>query len=409
MDTHPETLTTVPAPGALHAGRTQAVAAALVFVGAASFAGMLIAGDQRHAWASLLQGLIVPTWIALGGLFFIAVHSVCGGAWITPVRRVMEGLTAGLPLTVVAFGLIAAFGGSYLYEWVAHPAGPGHLALFHAHQGASSKAGWMTASRWILTTSVILFLWLFLRSLLVGLSLRQDRGASIARAHLRLSVVYLFVLALSFTLFCWDMLLSLHLAFASTMWGVYCFTSAVQTFLAATVLAALWLRAGPLARAIPEHTLHDLGTWTLGWGCFCAYIAFAQYLVIYYANMDEETVFLLARLQHGYGTAYAAEFALRFLLPFAALMSQSMRARPAALAAVSALIVLGNWMDWSWIIAPAFSPNAYRPFWDLPTLAVGLGFAGALLLLAIAFWRRHGLLAVGDPRLLPTINAEHLH
>ena len=412
MDNHPEPLTAVPVPPALHATRLTAVAAALVVIGAASFVGMLLAGEQRHAWASLLQGMIIPTWIGVGGLFFIAVHSVCNGGWITPLRRVMEGLTAGLPLTLAAFGLIAGLGASYLYEWVAHPTGQAHLALFHAHNGVSSKASWMTWNRWVATSICIIMLWMFMRKLLVGLSLRQDQGtgaAAIARVHLRTSIVWLFVFALTFTLFTWDMLLSLHVGFASTMWGVYCFTSAVQTFLAVTVVAAVWLRSGPLARIIESHTLHDLGTWTLGWGCFCAYIAFAQYLVIYYANMDEETVFLLTRLQHGYGAAYAAEYALRFLLPFAALMSQSMRARPAALAAVSALILLGNWMDWSWIIMPAFSPNLYQPFWDLPTLAVGLGFAGALLLLALAFWRRHGLVPKGDPRLLPTINAEHLH
>ncbi len=110
MENHPEPLTAVPVPPALHAPRLSAVAAALVFIGLASFAGMLLAGQQRHAWASLLQGLIIPTWIGVGGLFFIAVHSVCNGGWITPLRRVMEGLTAGLPLTLAGFGLIAGAG-----------------------------------------------------------------------------------------------------------------------------------------------------------------------------------------------------------------------------------------------------------------------------------------------------------
>jgi hypothetical protein len=171
----------------------------------------------------------------------------------------------------------------------------------------------------------------------------------------------------------------------------------------------LWLRTGPLAGAVRQHTLHDLGTWTLVWSAFCAYIGFAQYLVIYYANLDEETFFYLIRTQHGYGAAYAAEVVLRFLVPFTVLMSQSMRTRPAALVAASAVVLLGNWMDWSWMIMPAFSQNSYRAFWDLPTLLIGAGFVGALLLLAIAFWRKHGVLPKGDPRLQSTINAEHLH
>lgn len=395
----------------LRTTRLRAAAAAMVVIGLATFAGLLLAGRQQLAWSSLLQGMLVPTWIALGGLFFISVHSLCGAAWITPLRRVMEGLTAGLPLTALGFVAVALFGGPYLYEWV-FLGGAAHDALFHGHapsHDAVTVAQWMTPTRWIATSGVIVLLWLFFRYELVRLSLRQDGGADIATSHLRTSTVFLLVFALSFTLFCWDLLLSLNSHFLSTMWGVYCFTSAVQTFLAVLIVVAVWMRAGPLAAVVREHTLRDLGTWMVAWGCFCFYVGFAQYLVIYYANLDEETFFYLQRGQHGYGASYVLEAALRFGVPFFGLMSQRVRANPAVLVAVSSLVLLGNWIDWSWIIMPAFSPNAFRPFWDLPALLIGAGFAGGMLLLAVRFWGRHGLVASGDPRLQATINAEHLH
>jgi hypothetical protein len=225
----------------------------------------------------------------------------------------------------------------------------------------------------------------------------------------RISTIFLLVFALTFTLFSWDMLLALNSHWVSTMWGIYCFTSAVQTFIAVLILIVIWLRKGPLEQVVREHTLRDLGTWSVAWSCFCAYIGFAQYLVIYYANMDDETIFFLKRFQHGYGESYLLEVALRFLVPFFALMSQRMRGCPAALVGVSTLVLLGNWIDWSWIIMPAFSPNLLRPFWDLSTLIIGAGFTGAFLLLALSFWSKHGLVAKGDPRLHSIINAEHLH
>lgn len=391
--------------------RLKAAAAAMVLIGLVTFAGLLLAGKAELAWSGLLQGMLVPTWIAMGGLFFIAVHSLCGGAWITPLRRIMEGLTSGLPLTALAFLAIALFGGPYLYDWL-FLVGPAHDALFHPHaysRDLITPQAWMSAPRWIATTGVTLLLWLFFRYELVRLSLRQDTGTDITRSHLRISTIFLIVFALSFTLFCWDMLLGLNSHWVSTMWGVYCFTSAVQTFLAVLIIIAVWLRAGPLSAVVREHTLRDLGTWMVAWACFTAYIGFAQFLVIYYANIDEETIFFIKRFQHGYGQSYVLEAVLRFAVPFAALMSQSMRARPAALVTVSALALLGNWIDWSWIIMPAFSPNHFRPFWDLPALLIGAGFVGAFLLLALAFWRKHGLVAKGDPRLQSTINAEHLH
>lgn len=401
----------IPVSNAPIAGtRLRAASLALVVIGIATF-GITLGVDPQRAWAALLQGMMVPTFIAIGGLFFIAAHSAANSTWTTPLRRVMEGLTAGIPLTLIAFIAIAVAGGSYLYEWV-HLAGDraAHHGLFHAHHTAGlDKSAWMSPGRWIGTTIAIIGIWWLFRTLFVRLSLAQDGGADIKARHVRLSIIWLILMAFTFTMFCWDLILALHVNFVSAMWGVYCFTSAVQTFIAVLVLVVLWLRQGPMAGAVRNHTLHDLGTWTLVWGAFCAYIAFAQYLVVYYANLDEETFFFLIRMQHGYGQAYVAEFVLRFLVPFTVLMSQSMRARPAALVAVSILVLLGNWMDWSWLIMPAFSQNAYRGFYDLPTLLIGAGFAGAMLLLALAFWRKHGVLPKGDPRLQSTINAEHLH
>lgn len=395
----------------LRTTRLLAAGAALTIIGFATFAGMLIGGDAQHAWAALLQGMMVPTYIAIGALFFIAAHAAAGSVWTIPLRRVMEGLSAGLPLTLLGFLAIAFGGGAYLYEWV-HLAGDKmeHHNLFHAHHTHGvDKFSWMTPSRWITTTTVIIVLWLGIRQLLVRLSLRQDAGADIIATHTKLSIAWLIIMAITFTLFCWDMLLALHVNFVSTMWGVYCFTSAVQTFLAVLVLMVLWMRKGPLAESVRQHTMHDLGTWTLVWSAFCMYIGFAQYLVVYYANMDEETFFFLIRMQHGYGNALVVEIFLRFIIPFTVLMSQSMRTKPIALAVVSALVLLGNWMDLSWLIMPAFSQNAYRGFYDLPTVLIGAGFVGAFLLLALRFWTKHGVLPKGDPRLQSTINAEHLH
>ena len=401
-----------PVSSALVGGtRLRAACLALVVIAIATF-GVTLGMDAQRAWAAVLLGFLVPTFIAIGGLFFIAAHCAAGAAWTTPLRRVIEGLTAGIPLILIAFIAIAAAGGSYLYEWV-HLAGDKHAhhGLFHAHNtNGLNKSQWMTPGRWIGTTIAIIGIWWLFRIWFVKLSLAQDAGSDIAARHVRLSIAWLMVMALTFTMFCWDMILALHVNFISAMWGVYCFTSAVQTFVAVLILVVLWLRQGPMAGAVRHHTLHDLGTWTLVWGAFCAYIAFAQYLVIYYANLDEETFFFLMRMQHGYGTAYALDFFLRFLVPFTVLMSQSMRARPAALIAVSILVLLGNWIDWSWMIMPAFSQNAFPGFISLMIIVlVGAGFAGAMLLLSFAFWRKHGVLPKGDPRLQSTINAEHLH
>lgn len=407
MSDHAHSLTAVPDPGPLRAPTLRVAAVVLLIIGLAAF-GFLLFDDTPRAWSAFLQGLLIPTFIGLGATFFIAVHATANAKWTIPLRRIMEGLSTGLLITPIAFVLIAIFGGAYLYDWVYLSGKEGHSSLFHVHGGSKSEV--MTSSRWILTNGIIILLWLWFRYRLVKLSTDQDlSGADIRARHRRLSIIFLPVFAIGLTFFVWDMLLSLHVNWFSTMWGVYCFTSAVQTFLCVTILVMLWVRRSRSRDLIQEHTMHDIATWMVGWSCFCAYIGFSQFMLIWYANLDEETFFYLTRFQHGWGTQYAIEALIRWPVVFLGLMSQSVRTKPWALTIICIIALTGNWMDWNWIIQPAMSPNAYRSPFAWQELAVGAGFAGAFLLVALRFWGRHGIVAKGEPRLLPTLNAEHLH
>jgi hypothetical protein len=323
----------------------------------------------------------------------------------------MESFTSGLMITLLAF-LALAFGGGayYLYDWINLSGTQHHHDLFHVHSETGSKEKFMSYSRWVIMNAAIILIWLKFRSKLVGYSLDQDtHRQDIRPRYLRFAIAFLIFFALSITFFVWDMLLSLHVNWFSTMWGVYCFTSAVQTFLCVLTLFVVWLRRGPMKAAIQEHTVHDVGTWMVGWSCFCVYIGFSQYMLIWYANMDEETYFYVIRTQHGYGLAYAVEAFVRWPLCFLGLMSQSVRTKGWALSIVAIAVLIGNWMDWSWIIMPAFSQNEYRAFWSWQEVLVGAGFAGMFLLIVLRFLNRSGLVPRGEPALLPTINAEHLH
>jgi hypothetical protein len=395
-------------PGPFQAPRLKAVAWALTAIGAIAFLVLVFPEHSRQrAWSSLLQGMLIPTFIGLGAMFFISVHVVCNAKWIIPLRRLMESFTSGLLITLLAF-VALSFGAEYLYDWINLAGESDHQSLFHVSSGSKEK--FMTYSRWLIMNGIIILIWLKFRSTLVGYSLDQDNHRQEIRPrHLRIAIPFLIFFALSITFFVWDMLLSLHVGWFSTMWGVYCFTSAVQTFLCVLTLFVVWLRRGPMKTAIQEHTVHDVGTWMVGWSCFCVYIGFSQYMLIWYANVDEETFFYVIRTQHGYGLAYAIEAFIRWPVCFLGLMSQSVRTKSWALTIIAIIVLIGNWMDWSWIIMPAFSQNEYRPFWSWQEVLVGAGFAGLFLLVVLRFLNRNGLVPRGEPNLLPTINAEHLH
>ncbi|MBA2480882.1 MAG: hypothetical protein H0V44_09480 [Planctomycetes bacterium] len=392
-------------PGPLHAPRATMWSLLFIAAGLISFLAMLGFSERpERPWAALLQGLMIPTWISLGAMFFIAVHSLGNAHWTVPIRRVMEGLAGGIPLGFAGFIVLALCGLPYLYEWAS--AGD-RSHLFHAHDGQKSE--WMTSSRFIATTGVIFAIWWWFQFTFRRLSILQDGRADISVRHVRWSVVFLLVFALTFTLFVWDLLLSLQLHFVSAMWGIYCIVGAVQMFLAVLALSLVVLGRGPLKDVVRPHILHDLGTWTVAWACIWAYIAYAQYVIVYYANMNEESYFYLMRTQHGYGAYYAIESVLRFPIPFLALLSFRWRTDPRVIVAVAVCVLLGGWFDLSWIIMPAIYPNETHYVWALPELMVGAGFSAGLVLMAMRFWKRHGLIPQGDPRLLSSINAEHMH
>lgn len=401
---HLDALPDIPA---LATPKLKGFASLLLAAGLIAFIGLIAAGDANRAWGGFLAGLVLPAWFSLAALFFIAVHRITGARWHAPVRRLMEGLSVGIPLTLVGFIVLAAAGASSVYDWfylAGHDAA-GHAALFKT----ASKAAWMTPGRWVATGVAIPLIWWFLQNRLVATSLAEDGGATIKGTHRAWSLAFLLLFAYTFTLFAWDLLLSLQVHAISAMWGIYQFVGALQALLALLLIIVHVARRTSLAQVIGKHTIHDIGTWLVGLSCVWAYITFAQYLIIAFANMDEETQFYLMRFQHGWKEVAIVEVLLRFPLPFFLLLSQSTRTTAPAGIAAGVAIVVAALIQLVWIVAPVMHPNGMPTFPILPELAIVAGFLGGYLLLALRFWRKHGLVARNDPDLLPSINAEHLH
>jgi hypothetical protein len=382
--------------------RLEPFAWAVCACAAAAFAVLLFQGGGARAWSSLLAGLMLPLWLAVGSIFFLAVHALCGARWSVPLQNVMQGVGAGLPLAILALLAICAGGIPYLYEW-AH-GNPARDSLFRDPHG--SKAWWMGETRWVVTVGLVLATLLVLSRGLARLGAATDEAA---RARLvRWSVLSLILLVPAFTLLMWDTLLALHVQWVSTVFGGYCLIGSIHAFLGATALALAWLSRKGLRQVARPHLLKDVGTWLVAWSCIVAYITYVQYAVISFANIDEESFWYLMRAQHGYGTQALVEVIVRCAIPFALLLSQSLRSNPKALGVAGACVLLGTWLEIHWLVIPAFSPNHYRaPFG--PEGLIAFGFLAGTFLLAVRHWRRRGLVPPNDPRVLPAINAEHLH
>jgi hypothetical protein len=192
--------------------------------------------------------------------------------------------------------------------------------------------------------------------------------------------------------------MSLDAHWFSTIYGIYYFGGSMVAFFAAACLAIAWLRRMGLLRELvgTEH-LHDFGKLLFGFNCFWAYIAFSQYLLIWYSNIPEETQWYLRRQQNGWGVISLVLIFGHFAIPFLGMMSREVKRNLAAMTFWSVWLLGMHWLDLYWLAVPQASPAG--PTLGLMDLACFVGCGG--LFAASWLWLAGScpLVPVRDPRL----------
>ena len=147
----------------------------------------------------------------------------------------------------------------------------------------------------------------------------------------------MFALCLTFGAFDW--LMSLNYTWFSTMFGVYIFAGAAGSSMSLLVLVITALRqAGYLKDVVTLEHYHIMGKWMLAFTVFWAYIGFGQYMLIWYANIPEETQFFITRNTESWWALSMLLVIGRFFIPFGILLLQSVKKEPRRLC-------LRGWMD----------------------------------------------------------------
>lgn len=321
----------------------------------------------QRAWTCVLMASYALACLGLAGAFFVALQYVCGARWSVPFRRVPEAMTAALP--VGALGLAAVLvARPSLYPWYG-----GHLHSSGGYMGF--KSAWLAQPAFLGRSALYLAAWLVLSGLIVRSSRQQDASGApaLTRRNVALSTAFVVVFGVTFWLASYDWVMSLEPDWYSTMFGVYNFAGLFSSGLAAITLLVVWLRGrGSLPRAVTAAQLQDLGSLMVAFTTFWAYIWFSQFMLIWYANVPEETVYFTRRLQGGWGVLFLANVAASWVVPFLLLLWG--RRRPRVLVIASVIILVGRALDVELMIAPplaAGSPS-FGP-WELGALLATCG------------------------------------
>jgi hypothetical protein len=377
----------------------------LALVGAVAFlASVALAAGSTGGWRRFVFGYVVNfafvLSLALGALYFVVLHYLTHAGWSVVVRRIAEAVSATLPLLAVLFVPIL-FGLGEVYPWArATVAAAGHrLPGSVLYLKTPFFVG-----RWIAYFAI----WILTARYYYRRSVKQDSSGdvqlTVQMEHRAAVAMLLFAFTLTFAAI--DLLMSLDPRWYSTIFGVYYFAgSVVGIYALITILVFGLQRAGFLRSAISVEHYHDLGKLLFGFVIFWAYIAFSQYMLIWYANIPEETEWLARRQMNGWGWVGLLLVFGHFVVPFVALLSRTPKRRPRLLAVAAVWMLAMHWVDIFWVVAPAGSPA--RP-WPHPvdiTLLVALGswfLAGAAFAV-----RRRSLVPERDPRLAESLTFEN--
>ncbi|MGE5359127.1 MAG: hypothetical protein ACM3NQ_08920 [Bacteroidales bacterium] len=371
------------------------VAAAIVGVGALAWA--FSRGDAQLAWSSYLIGVFFVLGLGVFGVAWLAMLYLAGGDWSVTMRRIPEAMTAWLlPGGVLAMAV--GLGARTLYHWSHVDAVAQDRLLLH-------KAPFLNMTMFTTLVGVSLALWVVFAALLVGTSRRQDRegGMGPTRISRTLSAVFLVIFALTLSIVSYYLLLSLDAHWFSTMFAVVVFTDIIQTGTAfVAVVASLVVIAGKLNGFLNEHHLHSLGKMVFAATGFWAYIYFCQFMLIWYANLPEETAYFLRRSDNGWFAYLLVLPFLKFVVPFLLMVPRDAKRNPRKLIPVAALILFAQFWELYVMVGPAIAHGEQLAHGHLPLVefVTTVGFLGLFTLVFGWALARHDAVPLKDPALL---------
>ncbi len=357
------------------------------------------AQDPKRLWTAFVHNHFYFLSLAVGGLFFAAIQWVTSAMWSAPVRRLAEAFTSFLPWVLVST-VILYFGLKDLYLWTDADKVHGDLIL-------SGKAGYLSQNFFMIRLVVSVLIWIVFAKVMIGNSIRQDetKDAGLTAKNRTWGPLFLILFAISFTFTSFDVLMSLDPYWFSTMFGVYCFAGLFYSTLAMLAIVTIAMkRRGMLEGILNENHLHDLGKFMFAFTVFWAYIGFSQFMLIWYANMPEETGYFLHRLTPGWKPLSAFLMFGKFFVPFFILLPRGNKRSEKVLWWVAWFMLAAQWLDVLWMVQPEFYQGPKVGWVELGSL---LGFAGLFGLSVVRFLSKHTVVAVGDPKLPEAVFHHH--
>ena len=356
-------------------------------IGAVAFLVGLGVAPQR-AWASLHLSSQYLVGLGLGGLYLIACYYLTSASWGVVVRRFHEAQAILIAVGLVGVGLVLILRPS-LFPWTSpDPAIEGF------------KRDWLNYPFMLGRSAVYAACWVVFGHLLIRESRAQDHDgdARHAKRNIALSAGFMVVFALTCWLSSVDWLMSLDPLWYSTIFGVYNYAGIFSSGVAAAILLAQWARRRSAVRAlVRDDHMQDLGKLLLTATTLWVYMWFCQYMLIWYANIPEETARFVVRREGAWRSLFLINPVINWAIPFLLLLPRATKRHGVFLAGIAVVVLLGRWIDLYLMIYPSvFRGDPLFGVWEVGVSLGALGVAASASLWALG---RAPIVPLRDPRL----------
>ncbi|WP_347173498.1 quinol:cytochrome C oxidoreductase [Polaribacter uvawellassae] len=362
---------------------------------------------QNRPWAASYVALFFFLGISLVVLAFYAIQRVAQAGWSIVLFRVMEAISVNLvPASILMFVIIMTSAGhlNHLFVWMADgtvdPASPNYDAI------VAGKKWWLNIPGWTIRSVVYLLGWNVYRFLSRKWSIAEDTandGNKIYKKNYHASVVFLVFFMITESMMSWDWIMGLDPHWFSSLFGWYVLATFLVSALTVIAFVTIYLRSKGHLPFVNDSHLHDLAKYMFGFSVFWTYLWFSQFMLIWYSDMSEETVYFIARF-NDYKLPFLSMVVMNFVFPVLLLINSDYKSKSWFVVIGGLVILIGHYLDVFVMIMPATVGDQW--FIGIPELSALAFFIGLFIFVTFSAFANAAPLAKGNPFLH---ESEHFH
>jgi len=352
---------------------------------------------QNKPWAALYVACIFIMLISLGVLTFYSVQQVAQAGWSPVLFRVMQGITAYLPVGSVIFFILlicAGLGLNHLFPWLEEGVKvPGSVNYDHM---IAAKSGYLNFPFWIIRAAIFLGGWNLYRYYSRRNCLAQDEAIddNFYKKNFKMSAAFLVFFMVSESIMSWDWIMSVDPHWFSTLFGWYVLMSFLVSAVTTIALVTLYLKSKGYLEYVNTSHIHDLAKFMFGFSVFWTYLWFSQFMLIWYANIPEEVTYFVTRIEN-YNLPFFGMVVMNFVFPILILINTDFKRLTWVIVMAGTIILLGHYVDFFNMIMPATVGD--RWFIGVPEIGSLFFFVGLFIFVVFTALTKSPLLAKRNP------------